>query len=66
MTEIVKGFIALIRQVNNIMFTNCIIHREALSSKELSAERLVVMNPVVRSIRSIKLHTEILKGKCFE
>lgn len=55
MTGIVKGFIALVRQVNSsIMFTHCMIHREALASKELSAELTVVMNHVVRTINSIK------------
>lgn len=44
-----------IRQVNNsIMFTNCTIHREALASKELSAELTVVVNHVVRTINSTK------------
>lgn len=54
MTGKVKVFITLIRQVNNITFTHCMIHRKARASNELCAELTVVIIHVVRTINSIK------------
>lgn len=53
----VRVMIGLTREVNsNILFTNCIIRREARASKELSSGVMVVMNHVVKIkvVNSIK------------
>lgn len=51
----VKVLIRLIRQVrSNILFTHCMIHREALASKELSSELMVVTNHIVNIFNFIK------------
>ncbi|CAN7987995.1 unnamed protein product [Ixodes pacificus] len=37
---------------SSILFTHCMIHKEALASKELSSELMVVMNRVVNTVES--------------
>lgn len=70
MTRHVKGLIGLIRQVNSsFLFTQCMIHREALASKELSSELLVVMNPIVKIVNAVKAKPKampLFKALCRE
>lgn len=60
MTGKVKVFITLIRQVNNITFTYCMIHGKALASNELCAELTVAINHVVRTINTIKSKPKVI------
>lgn len=49
------GFLGLVKKVNSaVAFTHCMLHREALASKELSPELASVMQHVVKVVNSVK------------
>ena len=50
------GFHAKVKSLNSgpITFTHCIIHREALAAKKISAELCLVLRDAVKIINYIK------------
>uniref|UniRef100_A0A673H3J0 DUF4371 domain-containing protein n=1 Tax=Sinocyclocheilus rhinocerous TaxID=307959 RepID=A0A673H3J0_9TELE len=55
MTGRIKGLIAHIRQKNpDILWTHCVIHREARASKKMSPDLNSVLNDAVKAINFIK------------
>ena len=65
------GFHAKVKSLNTgpITFTHCIIHREALASKKISAELCVVLQDAVKVINYIKsraLNSRLFSNLCKE
>ena len=65
------GFHAKVKSLNTgpITFTHCIIHREALASKKISAELCVVLQDAVKIINYIKscaLNNRLFSNLCKE
>lgn len=63
------GFLAKVKSITNghIMFTHCIIHREALVAKKLSPDLNVVLNDAIRIINFIKcraLNSRLFANLC--
>lgn len=56
MTRQMKGFIALVRQVNiDVLFTHCMAPREFLASKEFSSDLGAVMSHVLGHLNILNL-----------
>lgn len=70
MTGSRKGFIARVKQVSpNIVATHCVLHREALASKELCPDLNEVLISVVKIVNFIKtrpLNVRIFSALCAE
>jgi len=55
MTGRLKGFVALVKQINpDIITTHCFLHREALVSKTIGTDLKLVLDSVVKMVNYIK------------
>ena len=68
MAGLKSGLIALVRDMApEVIWTHCMLHREALVAKDMSAELSDVMNSVVKVVNIVKksaLQTQLFSNLC--